>query len=84
VGIFPQGASPYGALDMSGNVWEWCLNEYESGDMNARSTARRGVRGGSWNFDRDGARAAYRGNGSPVARFGYLGFRVVVAVPVSH
>ena len=26
VGIYPQSASPCGALDMAGNVWEWCLN----------------------------------------------------------
>ncbi|MCC6975110.1 MAG: SUMF1/EgtB/PvdO family nonheme iron enzyme [Anaerolineae bacterium] len=81
VGIYPQGASPCGALDMSGNVWEWCLNEYSSGEVNIGSNDLRGMRGGSWLSNADRARAACR-SFSPYFRSYDLGFRVVLA-PVS-
>ncbi len=34
VGIFPAGASACGALDMTGNVWEWTLSSWGSFDLN--------------------------------------------------
>ena len=29
VGMYPDGATAQGVLDLAGNVWEWCLNKYE-------------------------------------------------------
>ncbi len=47
--MYPQGASPYGVADLSGNVWEWCLNEYENPDKtDPGGDATRVLRGGSW------------------------------------
>ena len=55
VGIFPDGASPYGVHDMTGNVWEWCLNKYEDPEQIDvdDSEDTRVLRGGSWNYNFD-------------------------------
>jgi hypothetical protein len=77
VGLFPEGASPCGALDMSGNVWEWTLTEYTSRESsNVSSDAPRVLRGGSWSSSADAARAAYRGAYPPGGRSYDFGFRV--------
>ena len=59
VGSYPTGASPYGVMDMSGNVWEWVNDWYDgeyygvspgSNPTGPEDTGVRVVRGGSW-FD---------------------------------
>jgi formylglycine-generating enzyme required for sulfatase activity len=45
-----------------------------------RTRARRVLRGGSWNFSRDDARAAFRYGSHPGDRYNGLGFRVVCVV----
>jgi formylglycine-generating enzyme required for sulfatase activity len=82
VGLYPQGTSPVGALDMSGNVWEWCLNEHDHQQrIDLSGMARRVVRGGSWGNDQDDARASYRDSGAPDDRFVSVGLRVVWSSP---
>ena len=85
VGIFPDGASPDGVLDMSGNVWQWCLSEYgnpveDSANENIRTANSRGLRGGAWYRDGYNARAVARNRSLPYTRDS-LGFRVVVCRP---
>jgi formylglycine-generating enzyme required for sulfatase activity len=80
--MYPQGASPVGALDMSGNVWEWCLNEQERPQrIGLSGTARRVVRGGSWGHVQVGARASFRRGSAPDNRGNHLGLRVVRSSP---
>ncbi len=69
VGSYPGGASPYGALDMGGNVWEWVADKYDS------SGERRVVRGGSCCSFFVGPRAPNRNGWAPAHRDGDLGFR---------
>jgi len=83
VGIFPKGASPYGVLDMSGNVWEWCLTDYKhpaefAGDEDITTDAWRVLRGGAWQEKELGAaRTVVRTHSYPYRRFSFNGFRVV-------
>lgn len=84
VGVFPQGASPTGVLDLSGNVWEWCLTKWHR-DYNVVAnnepggTATRVVRGGSFYYDHSYARCAARSDGDPGYRSDNVGFRVCAA-----
>jgi formylglycine-generating enzyme required for sulfatase activity len=82
VGLFPEGESWCGALDMSGNVWEWCLNPYEEPEgglkpENIQSAVTRVARGGAWLHDYRDAPCASRASGEPDVGSYYVGFRVV-------
>jgi formylglycine-generating enzyme required for sulfatase activity len=86
VGMFPDGASPYGVLDMSGNVWDWCLTQWRSSyeeteNNDPAGDARRVLRGGAFPDDQDSARAAARGGLAPAGRSRNVGFRCVVRSP---
>ena len=84
VGAYPQGASPYGALDMAGNVREWTQSLYheypydpDDGREDLDAGGRRVVRGGSFVSPRANARCALRSVGDRGGIWDFFGFRVV-------
>lgn len=79
VTAFAAGASPYGCLDMSGNVWEWTQDWYvsypgSSSPFDKTGTAK-ALRGGSW-LGIYGERCACRWFSTPVTATNDIGFRI--------
>ena len=84
VGSYPEGAGPYGTLDMAGNVWEWVLDHWHEGYDNAPtdgsawddpSSKWRVFRGGGAGSGEDWFRLSARGNGAPEDEHAFRGFR---------
>jgi formylglycine-generating enzyme required for sulfatase activity len=77
VGLYPQGASPEAVLDLAGNVWEWCLNEYGAPKNTQLAGGKsRVLRGGSLVSPATVCRAWVRFSSQPVDRDRHVGFRV--------
>lgn len=84
VGIYTIGISPYGCLDMAGNVLEWTRSLYKDYPYNAEdgredltTSGVRVVRGGSFLDSRFSVRCTYRYWYGTVIQNNFIGFRVV-------
>ena len=68
---YKEGLSPYGCLDVAGNVWEWTDSWYDQGQVDSKV-----LRGGSWDGSQDDGRCADRFMGFPGnRRASIVGFR---------
>lgn len=80
VGSFPAGSSPYGLLDMAGNVSEWVADQFAAYPnattfLPEYSRGLHVLRGGSWTFNAYYARSSHRYPRAPGERHGTYGFR---------
>jgi serine/threonine-protein kinase len=88
VGSYPAGASPYGALDMAGNVWEWVADWYQvdyytlgntSNPQGPHDGRHRVIRGGAWGIFEAGVSTSARVRYLPESSSYDVGFRCAVS-----
>jgi len=81
VGSFPIGASPSGALDMAGNVWEWVSAEAPVAKENpSGENPLYALKGGSWKSSPNSARISFRHMVNPTFKNGTFGFRCAKSI----
>ncbi len=86
IGTYPLGVSPFGALDMAGDLAQWCEDGYDAtayeryvrGDRSASPSTKRAIRGGAWSYPARCCRAPGRGEAGTDATSGDCGFRVLL------
>ncbi|HFQ94148.1 MAG TPA: hypothetical protein ENK32_09080, partial [Anaerolineae bacterium] len=90
VGSYPDGRSPIGAYDMSGNVMEWVSDWYDSryyensteiNPMGPPEGDIKSLRGGSWLSPADEVHVSARGSFDPAVVQANLGFRCAMTAP---
>ncbi|MHC4597443.1 MAG: GxxExxY protein [Planctomycetota bacterium] len=72
-GSFPVDESPYGVVDLAGNMPAWCLNSPEIQFQRDRL-----IRGGAWCFTSDRSAASHRVGLEPQTAYRHTGFRLVL------
>jgi formylglycine-generating enzyme required for sulfatase activity len=82
IGEYPRGASPFGVLDMAGNVFEWVADwyapysqDYQANPIGPDSGVERVMRGGAWGDDVNQVRSDVRSNINPNNWMDFIGFR---------
>jgi formylglycine-generating enzyme required for sulfatase activity len=79
-GSFPNGQSPFGVMDMIGDLWEWNLTTWGIDSTNLSGYTYRIIRGGAWNVSNpEYLRAIDRGEGhSPRGQLDDCGIRITL------
>lgn len=80
VGLYPFSGAACGALDMVGNTWEWCLNEFaQPTQIGLQGSERRALRGGSYLDAPSAVTCTSRVSQFPISRNPVSSFRLVYA-----